>query len=153
RKLPGPPANFPDHVARVFGEPKLRHGYWIHQLAYNHDGSLLAGASQEDVDGLSGLVRIWDSGSGRELVAYRGHSKPVLSVAFSHDGKLIASAGGDPTVRIWEPATGKDILQIPIPHGQNEKDYIARCAFSPDGKTLAVATGMVVEIFDVATAQ
>jgi len=153
RKLPAPPANFPDQVLRVFGDPKLRHGYWIHQLAYTHDGTMLAGAIQEDFDGSLGMVRIWDSGTGRELIAYRGHSKPVLTVAFSHDGKFIASAGGEPAVRIWDPATGKDVRQISIAHGQNEKDYIARCAFSPDGKKLAVATGLVVEIFEVATGQ
>ncbi len=145
RTLPAPPADFPDHVVRVFGNPKLHHGQWIHQLAYNFDGSRLAGAGQD------GVIRIWDPASGRELLAYHGHSKPARAVAFSPDGSLIASGGSDSAVRIWDSATGKDVRQIPVIKGQNENEYVARCAFSPDGKSLAVASGPIVEIFEVAT--
>src|SRR5438093_2275041 len=157
RLLPAPPLVFPDRVVRVFGNPKLRHGLWVHCLAYSPDGSLVAAAGQDsrDRDGApaNGVVRIWDRANGRELIVYRGHTRAVQAIAFSQDGKLISSAGGDPAVRIWNPANGKDIRQISVHAGEKEKenDYVARCAFSPDGKSIAVASGPVVEIFEVAT--
>ena len=38
-----------------------------------------------------------------------GHSEPVLSVAYSPDGKHIASASGDDTVKVWDSQTGKEV--------------------------------------------
>ena len=65
------------------------------------------------------------------------YSTGAWDVAFSPDGKLLASADGDGTVRFWNPATSQPVgapLQATNPNG-----YVSGLAFSPDGKVLVSA--------------
>src|SRR5439155_1087345 len=65
----------------------------------------------------------------------QGHTQSVVSVAFSPDGKTLASASHDGTLRLWEVATGKERAAL------GEYTGCVGCvAFSPDGKTLASGT-------------
>jgi WD40 repeat protein/DNA-binding XRE family transcriptional regulator len=62
----------------------------------------------------------------------------VSDVAFSPDGKLLASADWDGTVRLWNPVTGQGV-GVPLQTGSGSKGGVTAVAFSPEGKLLATA--------------
>ncbi len=67
-----------------------------------------------------------------ELIVQTGHTGFVDSVVFSPDGKLVASASWDKTIKLWNVETGKEIKSL-IGH----TSLVGSIAFSPDGKNLA----------------
>jgi dipeptidyl aminopeptidase/acylaminoacyl peptidase len=68
--------------------------------------------------------------SGKEQLFSQAHRGIVWSVAWSPNGRLVAS-GDREQVIVWNPATGRQVWRLPAPHA------VSALAFSPDGKTLA----------------
>src|SRR5205085_8416291 len=92
--------------------------------------------------------------SHSDLPILKGHIGPVLSVAYSPDGKRLATASGD-TVKIWDAQTGKEIVSIPW-FAEGFSPGVLGVAFSPDGNRLAGArpgSKGEVKIWDAQTGQ
>jgi WD40 repeat protein len=67
-----------------------------------------------------------------ELQTLKGHTDRVQSVAFSSDGRLLASGSDDKTIQLWDPATGT--LQQTL---KGHTGRVKSVAFSPNGRLLA----------------
>jgi WD40 repeat protein/uncharacterized caspase-like protein len=82
-----------------------------------------------------GQVQIWDVASGREIGTLKGHGRAVSKVAFSRDGKLLATGGTDNSIKIWDFATKRELVTL-----TGHTASIESLDFSPDGRLLASAS-------------
>src|SRR2546423_971737 len=80
-------------------------------------------------------ARLWDTATGTARQTLEGHTGDVSAVAFSPDGKTVASASWDSTVRLWDTATGTARQTL-----EGHTDGVMAVTFSPDGKTVASAS-------------
>jgi RNA polymerase sigma factor (sigma-70 family) len=113
-------------------------------LAFSPDSQVLvSGGRSLDKADYKGL-KLWDAKTGKCKLSLDGHGtdlesdvlRTVNSVAFSPDGKLLASGSADGAVRLWDLATGK--LKQTLTDAY-VKGYSVNVAFAPDGKSLASA--------------
>jgi RNA polymerase sigma factor (sigma-70 family) len=113
------------------GDGKLRFGGplngLVDRMAVTADGRTLVTGSRVD-----GVVRLWDN-AGNELATLGRHDGEVAGVAFSADGKLLASSGKDGVLRLWDVAMRKEVRHFDVP-----KDLGGSLAFSPDSRRLAL---------------
>ena len=85
------------------------------------------------------------------IITLEGHADVVLSVAYSPDGKTLASGAEDGTIKLWDVVTGQNIA-ILEGHVSSIINDVSSIAYSPDGKTLASgAWDNTIKLWNVAT--
>ncbi len=110
--------------------------------------------SPTNLDVLSGSddaeLRLWESRSNYEaIVLSAGHKWGILDIAFSPDGRRVATAGRDNRAKVWDASTGKILLTL-----ADHTWSLNAVAFSPDGKLLATASrDSTARLWDAASGQ
>lgn len=85
-----------------------------------------------------GVIRVWEAKTGRLVIEYRTEVKRdvepprVESLAFTPDGKTLASSGDDHFVTLWDLGTGRERRRL-----KGHFAYVNALAIAPDGKTMA----------------
>jgi WD40 repeat protein len=109
-------------------------------VRFSPDGARL-GITEKD------RVLVLDAHSVKTLCTLRGHQGDVYSLAFSADGRRIATGGWDMTAKVWDVQTGREMLTL-----RGHRGFVYGVAFSPDGKLIATGgTDNTVRLWDSAT--
>jgi hypothetical protein len=119
-------------------------GVALNALAFQPVGNMLAAA------GMDGIVRLWSNGLACQMMgtgatqgqcidmpqSLSAHTRPLRALAWSPDGRFLATGGDDNMLRVWYPARSQSpLLNLP------QDAPVLALAWSPDGKMLAVASG------------
>jgi WD40 repeat protein len=113
--------------------------------AISPDGHILATGGDQN-----GQVQLWATSTGREIQPPldAGLGFDVDALAFSGDGRLLATASGRGSVRVWDTRTHHEIGQTIAAGG-----FVEALAFSPDDKMLATSDNGAVRLWNLFTAQ
>jgi WD40 repeat protein len=141
----------------VWGSEELRHFEHgtaaVAAVAFSPEGrlALAGGGRTETRNGATGdpTLRLWDVETGAEVVHFASCTQPVLSVAFTPDGRRAASAGRDRAVRLWDVESGREVGRL-----DGRDSAVERVAVSPDGRHLfSGSTNGVVRLWDLPAGQ
>lgn len=117
----------------------------VNDLKFSPKGDILAvGGGQPSA---KGDLRLYQTSDWKLIATLRGHDDVVFSLAFSPDGKQLASASFDNSVRLWDAHS-----YVPMKEYHHHSDFVYAVAFSPNGKQIVSASkDRTVALVDVET--
>src|SRR5829696_3566889 len=146
-----------DTDAKKVIRSETAHAKWIRRVVSSPDGKIVASVADDMV------CRLWDAANGKCVNELRGHAEKtphgfgsmLYAVAFSADGKHLATGDKVGKVKVWEIPSGKLLAEVEAPimytwdpvQRLHSIGGVRALAFTPDGKTLAVGgTGKIGNI-------
>ena len=116
-------------------------------VVFSQNGSMLATAlnSKKATEDYRFTVHLWNIPHRTVNLTLKGHTDSLSALAFTPNGRTLASGGDDGTIRLWEASTGTEILNL-------QSGKISALTFSMDGKILAsIDKAFSIQLWDVAT--
>jgi hypothetical protein len=147
----GGPRSSPSPVKPIFGGALTGHGAKVTHARFSADGAILA------TGGADGRIILWDVATGNRIRTLEGHTYPLVSMAFSADGRTMTT--GAEVVRFWDLTTGRETRSLATQGRTGNDTPLYAMAVSPDGSRLATdgprgnallwntATGRIVRTF------
>lgn len=124
-----------------FETDRMQHSHaaqpFVFSVAYSSDGRTLATAGSDR------LIKLLDPVAGSVRTVLRGHANSVWRAAFAPDAPLLASAGWDGVIGLWDTENTADYSQV-----ANSRDHTLFIDHSPDGRLFAVGTQTGVNVWD-----
>jgi WD40 repeat protein len=114
----------------------------LSRIQFSPDGSLIATASEES--NATARLSVFDTNTGNEIWRQTIKQDRIWGLDFDPKGERIVTAGASGIIKLWEIATGKELMDVP--------DYTASAGdatFSPDGSRLAIVGGDGLQIWDI----
>ncbi|HEX7734272.1 MAG TPA: hypothetical protein VF458_05405 [Ktedonobacteraceae bacterium] len=122
----------------------------LNALAFQPGGNMLAAG------GMDGVARLWQNGLTCQMMGngatkgqcvdmpqlLNGHMQPLRALAWSPDGRFLATGGDDNTLRVWYPTQS----QKPLVNVRQDAPILA-LSWSPDGRMIATASGRTVTLW------
>lgn len=122
-----------ERSAILFG-PRAEDGSQEIPIDSNMTSIAVGSGSRVAIGDMGGSIAIWNA-KGERLYAFHAHNGPVRSLVFSRDASLLASAGDQPILRLWDLGEGKLIQQI-----KGLRNQIVDLAFEPNQTAIATAS-------------
>ena len=134
-----PAAGFGAQSPEIYLQPGFTHGFdGAKAPVFSHNGQFLAAVSGD------GSIKIWETGSGREVQTLTGHGGAITNLAFMPDNHRIVSGSNDRTIKLWDIHSGSLIRSF-----QGHKGDIRSIAVSKDGSLMASAEAAAVKVWDI----